>query len=211
MACGERGIRKPSALCRQVVPLAADDLAVEHRRKTAHQVGVRAAVKVHLFVVAHPIEVAPHFAPVHLFGAFLGRKHAQCSNHFECRGNVRLMLVREVVRIEMLRLCPSDTVGKFFDDFGIASVLYLFGRVPEQKKKAVLSHTSRLLLFDDAHFLHLFVRIVGVKPASRTPSTVRHDDRAEPLVLIPETLHNGRVRHKFNVVLMRGDRKVGGT
>ena len=104
MACGERGIRKPSALCRQVVPLAACDLAVEHRRKTAHQVGMRSAVEVHLFVVAEPIEIAPHFAPVHLFGAFLGRKGAQCRNDFQSRRNVRLVLVREIVRIEILRL-----------------------------------------------------------------------------------------------------------
>ena len=211
MACGERGIRKPAPLRRQIIPLAADDLAVEHRRKTAHQVGMRSAVEVHLFVVAEPIEIAPHFAPVHLFGALLGRKPPQRRDDFERRGNVRLMLVREVVRIEMLRLCPSDKVGKFFDDLVIARVLDLLGRVREHCQKAVLPHRRRLLLFDDAHRLHLFVRIVGVKTAPRTPRAVRHDDGAEPLVLIPETLHNGRVRHKFNVVLMRGDRKVGGT
>ena len=116
VTCGEGSVCEPSPLCREIITLAACDLAVEHGGKSAHEVGVRPAVKKDLLVVAEPIEIAPHLAAKDLLGPILRLEETKRRDDPERRRNVRLVFIGQVVGVKILRVRPLDERGELFDD-----------------------------------------------------------------------------------------------
>ena len=184
------------------------DLTVEHPRKTAGDVRMSAAVHEHLFAVAHPVQVSPHFAAVYFFRPLILFEKTKRRNDLHDRRNVRIMLVRNVVRIDETGLCRAEDLDEFRDDALVGRIFDLFGRMPQKDLCTVFPDKRRFLLFGDADRLHVLVGKIGIQPVARAARSVRRHDGAEPLVRPSETLGYGRICHKLDVILMCRDRKM---
>ncbi len=162
-----------------------------------------------LVLVGQPIEITPHFAAIDRARAGLLAHRAQSRDGAQGDGYMRVVLVGQVMQVHHLRpggaedgaQVAGQRPGRVFD---------LAARVAKLDLAGVIADEGGFALLLDAHPLHLLIAQIGVDAGARAAGAVGRHHAGKPSVHDPETLGDTVVGHDFDIVLVRGNRQVGG-
>ncbi len=122
---------------------------------------------------------------------------------------MRVVFVREVVRVDDGRLGQRDQGHEVFHGFPGRRVLYPRTRVIQQHRRRILADHRRLLLLLEAHLAHGLVGIIRVDIVPGRAGAVGDHHARVPQVDLLEALEDTRERHNLQVVLVRAHGHVG--
>ena len=121
---------------------------------------------------------------------------------------MRVMAIAWIVQVEKLGLRVLQNEFDVLHHRAVALFLHFLTWIAELRHKTVLAHIGGLALLDQAHLLHLFVRVLFIRPFARTTGPVGDHDASEPFVATLEALRDAMVGGDLQVVLMGNDAQV---
>ncbi len=118
---------------------------------------------------------------------------------------MRIMLVRQIVRVDDLRLGRADDGLEFLDKVRMAGILDCGTAVVEQVAGAIFGNGSRLLLLLRPHQAHLLVAVVRIEVVPRTARAIGHSHAGEPLIGLAKAAQDSVHRADGDIILMGHD------
>ena len=204
----ESGIRAAAAKHTKVIALATGDLRIKHAIESGREVVARADIVNDFFVIAHPVEIAPHLAAMHSLRALLGGQCAHCLNRRDGHADVRVVFVGRIVRVDHSRPGSAQLLDQSIAQRRALRILDRRAREIQLHHRAKLADPRRKLLLLTPDILHLRIGEALIRSGARTARTIRASHAAKPLALVLITRKDAVKGHELEVVLMRADAEM---
>jgi hypothetical protein len=151
------------------------------------------------------------FTAVKALGSRIAWQLPQGADDSQGCGNVRIVLVGEVVGVNHLWLGRRDDSLQVFHDGNVSRILDCAAGVIKEDVRGVIADESGFLLFLAPDSLHFLVRVISVETLARAAAAVSGRHSGETLVRPAEALEDAVIGHNLDVVLMGRHAEVRGS